>query len=587
MLWLALKIVWRSNPRLLVAAIVLIVLQSFLPLVSFYLIKSIVDLLTMGNGVGDPRELIRLVGMLAIVNLANNTCGAIGIAINDTQIRCVTDYVYHLIHRQSILLDLTFCEDDRYYDTLHRAQSEAGTRPARILQLMLQFCQHSLTGLGIGSLLIPIHWSLSLFWLVAIILGLWARSTSARQIYQWQRDATAKERQSNYFHHLLTHADAAKELRLFGWGNTLTQRFDRLRRELRHQYWQIAWRGALRQLVTQGGTTLAMVAAYGGIAWQTMQGTISLGSLVLYFQALQRLQLVAQGWMASLAGLYSERLFLQNLADFLELPPQTNVETQRQPVAIPWQKGLVLEDVWFRYPDATEWTLAGIDLTIYPGELIALVGTNGSGKTSLIKLLSRLYEPTKGRILVDGVDIRSIDTDEWRRQLSIVFQDYTKYQLSARDNIWLGNIDESNDSEEILTAGRKSGIDECLMELPNGYETILGNWFNGGVELSIGQWQKMAIARAMFRKSQLVVLDEPTSALDPEAEAKIFQSFRQLFPDRAALLITHRLSSIQIVDRICVLQKGRIVELGTHTELIAKSGIYANLYQLQANSYQF
>jgi ATP-binding cassette subfamily B protein len=306
----------------------------------------------------------------------------------------------------------------------------------------------------------------------------------------------------------------------------------------------------------------------------------------MYYQAFQRGQDALREVLNSLAGLYEDNLFLFNLQEFLESKPKVIEPSHPQPIPQLKQKGIQFHHVSFQYPSSNRKGLEDISLTIQPGEVVALVGENGAGKTTLIKLLCRLYDPTAGTITFEGVDLKDLATDDLRRQISIVFQDYAKYHLTANENIWLGNIDLPPHDEHIEKAARKAGADDVIKSLPKGYETMLGNWFEDGEELSIGQWQKIALARAFLRDAQIIVLDEPTSALDPKAEAQVFEKFRQLLEGQSAILISHRLSTIKMADRIYLLEHGTITESGTHQELMQLGGTYAHLFETQAQHYR-
>ncbi len=290
--------------------------------------------------------------------------------------------------------------------------------------------------------------------------------------------------------------------------------------------------------------------------------------------------------MGQLSTLYQDNLFLTNLYEFLELEPQVKPSPTVFPTPRPMQQGIVCEDVEFGYAASSRKALRKVNLVIHPGETVALVGENGSGKTTLVKLLCRLYDPTAGRITIDGIDIRQFDITDLRRQISVTFQDYVKYHMTAKENVWLGNIDLDPSDARISKAAFRSGADAVIQTLPQGYDTVLGNQFYDGEELSIGQWQKVALARAFARDSQVIILDEPTSALDPKAEYEVFKKFRELIKDQAAILITHRLSTVRMADRIYVMDQGCIVESGTHDELLSNQGFYANLFEMQARNYR-
>lgn len=408
----------------------------------------------------------------------------------------------------------------------------------------------------------------------------------AGEMYRWQRQRTSTERKSQYLHWMLTHSLYAKEIRLFNLGILFSRRFRQLRQQLYRESLQIATKRSLQSLVTQVSATLAVYGSYAFIAYQTLQGTFTVGTLVMYYQAFGRGQDALRGVLNSLAGLYEDNLFLFNLQEFLESKPKVIEPSHPKPIPKLKQKGIQFHRVSFQYPSSNRKGLEDISLTIQPGEVVALVGENGAGKTTLIKLLCRLYDPTAGTITFEGVDLKELATADLRRQISIVFQDYAKYYLTANENIWLGNIDLPPNDEHIEKAARKAGADDVIKSLPKGYETLLGNWFEDGEELSIGQWQKIALARAFLRDAQIIVLDEPTSALDPKAEAQVFEKFRQLLQGQSAILISHRLSTIKMADRIYLLEDGTITESGTHQELMQLGGTYAHLFETQAQHYR-
>ena len=306
----------------------------------------------------------------------------------------------------------------------------------------------------------------------------------------------------------------------------------------------------------------------------------------MYYQAFQRGQGFLRELLSHLVSLYENSLFLQDFYQFLDLQPRVAPPADPQPLPATWQTGLRLENVSFDYAHSQRSVLKNINLTIDPGETIAIVGANGAGKTTLIKLLCRLYDPTEGKISLDGVDLRDYAPTDLQRQISVLFQDYIQYQLTVQENIWLGNVDLAPTPERIWQAASEAGAKEAIDRLPQGLDTRLGNWFDGGEELSIGQWQKIALARAFLRDARLIILDEPTSALDPKAEAEVFDRFRALVKDRMAIVISHRLSTTKLVDRILVMNEGQLVECGSHDELMQQQGLYARLFTTQAQHYQ-
>jgi ATP-binding cassette subfamily B protein len=498
----------------------------------------------------------------------------------------VTDSVAETLHAQSIAVDLAYYEDPAYYDTLHRAQGEAPYRPARIVSGLVQIAQNGLALAGIAAWLVSFNWALAAALFLAVLPGAFARLVYSRRLYGLQQAQTEQERRSWYYHTILTEALHAKELRIFNLGALFQGRYRDVRHALRSGTLALARHRIATDFLTQ---VLATAALFGSLAWiasQTIRGTVTLGDLAVYYLGFQTGLTLLQTVLRALAGLYEDNLFLTNLYQFLDLRPGIVAPRRPTPVPRPITQGIAFRDVAFRYPGHTADTLADIALELGPGEVVALVGENGSGKSTIAKLLCRLYDPARGDITVDGISLRDIDPVAWRREISVAFQDYAHYAMTAGENIWLGDIDKPADEDGIAKAGARSGADSVVSRLPDGYGTMLGRWFQQGQELSVGEWQRIAMARAFWRDAGILILDEPSSSLDPLAEAELTREFRALLGGRSAIVISHRLSTVQLADRIYVMDGGRIAERGTHTELLAQGGLYAKLYRAQAQHYQ-
>jgi len=586
----AVSLVWQCAPGWTVTHLMLLALQGALPLLSLYLMKLVVDRVTSSLVVADKviafRQIAILIGIMGVVTLFSALCRSIAGLVRETQAQIVTDHVFDILHSKSIMVDLECYENPKYYDTLHLAQQEAPYRPTRIVNGLAQVSQCGISLLLMTWLLFSFHWSVAVILIVAAIPGALVRLKYSGKLFSWQRKRTPTERQASYFNCLLTRDIHAKEIRLFGLGALFLRRFHDLRQQLRLERLEIVSKRSIAELVTQISTTLAVFSSYAFIAYRTVQGVITLGDLVMYYQAFQRGQGFLQEMLSSLAGLYEDNLFLSDLFIFLDLKPK--VLEPHRPKSVPKliQAGIVFDHVSFQYPTGSSEVLKDISLTIRPGEHVALVGENGAGKTSLIKLLCRLYDPSEGVITLDGLDLRQFLTSELRREISVIFQDYARYNLTARENIWFGDITSPLDSERITTAARHSGIDDVITTLPLGYDTTLGKWFEDGEELSIGEWQKVALARACLRDSGIIVLDEPTSSLDPKSEDEFLEKFRSLAEGKMAVIISHRLSTVTLADCIYFLKDGRIVESGTHRELMGLGGEYFQLFEVQAKHYR-
>lgn len=587
---LGLRLVWQSCPGWSIASAIVLFVEGILPLLSIYLTKIMVDTITQGLNTpergGIFQQVALLIGLSGIVALLTNLSTSVAAIVNQAQSQLVTDYVHDNIHAKAIELDLEYYEDIKYYDMLFRAQRQASSQPTSIVNRLVKFGQSGISLLAMSGLLLSLHWSLAALLLVTSIPKVIARFKYASMMYRWKTKRTQIERQAWYLNWMITGKAHSKEIRLFDLGAMFRGRFRNFRKQLHRESLQISTRRSVADLAAQASATVVMYGSYAFIAYQAVQGTITLGELVVYQQVFQRGQSYLHSMLSSLTGLYEDSLFLSNLYEFLQLKPKVVEPPHPQPVPRPMQTGIAFNHVSFQYPSSARKVFEDITLTIRPGEVVALVGENGAGKTTLIKLLCRLYDPTQGSITIDGIDIREFASADLRRQISILFQDYGQYNLSVQENIWFGNIDLPYEHEKIAAVARDAGIEPVINQLPHGYKTILGKWVEAGEELSIGQWQRVALARAFLRDAQLVILDEPTSALDPKAEAEVFEKFRQLIEGKTAITISHRLSTIKMADRIYVLEKNKIVESGTHEELMQLRGIYARLFETQAKHYQ-
>jgi ATP-binding cassette, subfamily B, bacterial len=586
----ALRFVWQSAKGWTIANGVLLVIQGVLPLLPLYLMKLLVDAVTAGHAAPDKgdafKQVLFFVVLMGGVTLFAALIRSLSGLVSQGQSQAVTDYMNGVLHAKSVEVDLEYYESAQYYDTLHRAQGDAPFRPTSIVNGLVQIGQNGISLLAMAGLLFSFHWIIAAILFVAVIPGIVVRSTYAGKMYHWQREQASTERQAGYFNSMLTGSGYAKEIRLFDLGPLFMERFRDLRKKLRKGRLKITARRSVAELVAQTGTNLAIYGSYAFIAYRAVQGSITLGDLVMYYQAFQRGEGSLQMMLSSLAGLYEDNLFLSNLYEFLDLKRKVIEPVHGRLVPQPMQTGIVFDHVSFRYPTGTRKVLEDISLVIRPGEVVALVGENGSGKTTLIKLLCRLYDPTGGAITLDGMNLRQFQTTALKREISVIFQDYAHYHLTARENIWLGNTALPPDPERIVAAARRSGADDVIRGLPHGYETVLGKWFEDGEELSIGEWQKVALARAFLRDTQIIVLDEPTSSMDARAEYEVFRNYRQLAAGRTSILISHRFSTVRMADRIYELRDGRIIEGGTHEELVSLGGTYARLFEMQAQHYR-
>ena len=583
-------LVWQSASGWTAAGIGLIIVQSMMPLAALYLMKLIVDgvtgAVTSPDKIGAFGDIAWLIFLAAAAALVSALCCSFSEIARETQGRVVTDHVSDLLHEKSIEVDLEYFDNPEFHDTLHRAQQEAPYRPTRIVGSLTQLCQGVLSLVAVAGLLIYLHWAIALVLFVALVPGIFVRLKYADRIYAWQQERTKTERKANYFHWMLIDGAHAREIRLFGLGPLFIGWYRSLSTQLRKEKLALSSRRALFELITQTCGIIALFGTLAFIASRTLAGAMTLGDMVMYYQAFQRAQGCLQEILSSLADLYEDNLFLSNFYEFLDLKPE--IASIPAPVKFPepMEKGIAFSRVSFHYPGSTKPVLKDIDLHIAPGQVVALVGENGSGKTTLVKLLCRFYDPAGGNIAIDGIDLRQFDVHALRKQLTVIFQDYIHYHLTARENIWLGNIERDPADQKIITAAEQTGAAQAVSKLQKGFDTPLGHLFEEGEELSIGQWQKVALARAFFSDARLIILDEPTSSMDAKAEHEVFNAFRRLLNGRTALLISHRFSTVRMADCIYVMDQGSIIERGTHDELVKAGGKYARLFDLQAQHYR-
>ncbi len=586
----AIRLVWESSPAWFIANSVLVLVLGVLPLASLYLLKLIVDSIERAQAIADLNEsidhIIWLIILAAGISLLTAFARSASNLVTEAQSQVVTDHVQDMLHSKSITIDLEYFENPQYHDTLHRAQKDALSRPTQIVNSILGISLSVCSLLAVAGLLaFSLHWLLVVVLLLAAIPDALVRFLYSDQLYRWQRKSTALARREWYYNAVLTRDVHAKEIRLYQIGKFLKNRSRALRRRLRIEKRKIGITRSSRELMASLSQIIAIYGTFTFIAYQTLAGALTLGSLLMYFYSFQRGQTMLQELSKGLSGLYESNLFLNSLFEFLNLEPKVTEPTDPKPLIWSRESDLTFDNISFQYPGSDKKVLEDISLSIAPGEHIAFVGENGSGKTSLIKLLCRLYDPTEGRITLGGIDVREFSTESLRREINVIFQDYAQYQMTVRENIWLGDVNLPVENSRVITASQHAGADEFIANLNDNYETQLGRWFDNGEELSTGQWQKIALARAFMREGRLLVLDEPTSALDAKAEYDLFKRFHKIARNRTVILISHRLSTVKMVDRIYVLKGGRIIESGSHANLIRREGTYARLYKLQASHY--
>ncbi|MCU0606668.1 MAG: ABC transporter ATP-binding protein/permease [Candidatus Edwardsbacteria bacterium] len=577
----ALRLSWALAPGWNAAALGMALVQGLLAPAALWTLKLLVDAVAAAAASGDAAlfwksvlPLAALAGGLALLEAAaRSVAGFVGQA----QSQAVGDAVADRVHRAAARLDLSFYERPETHDALHRAQREAPQRAAALAGKLVTMARSALSLAAVAILLAGQAWWAALALAAAALPAIGIKLKSARQYHEWERRQTERERQSWYHHWVLTDPGHAAEVILFGLNPFLARRYRRLRLALRLgriRLFTRRWVGELAVLA------LSLAAVYGSLAlmaYHAVAGTVTLGALVMFFQALQRGGGYLQDITSALAGMYEDSLFTGALPE-LERLAERGAKAGR-PVSRPADRGIIrLECVGFQYPADDRWALRDIRLALRPGESVSLAGPNGSGKTTLVKLLCRLYDPTEGRITFAGTDLRDLGPGDWRGRVSALFQEPVRYSMSAGRNISASRPQRGFDDAAIASAAMAAGADRMIASLPDAYRTVLGHWFARGHDLSSGQWRKLALARALFRPAELLVLDEPTAGMDAESATAVLETLAVLLRDRAAVIVSHQPEVLRLAGTICVLDQGRIVEHGGHAQLVSCGTWYAGLF---------
>ena len=572
----AFLLVWGASRKWTIVAFILIAVQGVLPLAVLYLIKLIIDAITeavkTGSTAADFNTVVFYILAALAVMIFQLGVQHMASYAEEIQAILVSNHVVNLIHAKSISLDLSYYENPEYYDTLHRAQQEGPYRPVSIVRGLTSLLQNGVSLIAMVSLLFMFHWAVGIMLFVSIIPGAVVQLKYAKERFDWQKRRTHEERRAGYFSYILTSELFAKEIRLLDIGSHFSRLYDELKKLLMGEKLGISKRMIIADFFAQAVAILFLMGSLFFIAHRAFMGMITIGDMVMYFQAFQRGVNYLRDLLKNVASLHEDNLFVSLLFTFLDI--QNKVKEPVQPKRL--KDGRVstfsLENVEFAYPGNREPVLKDISFTINRGETVALVGANGAGKSTIVKLLCRLYDPQKGKVMFDNVSLGEMELNSIRRRVSVVFQDYAKYYLTVRENIWLGDTTLSLTSDNIRTAAEMVNVDRLVESLPQGYDTILGRLFLSGEEISLGEWQKIVLARAFLRDADLVILDEPTSSLDTDTEYFLYKKFSELTAGKSALIISHRFSTVSMADRIYVIVDGKIIESGSHSELVAENG---------------
>jgi len=584
----AFQLVWTTSPRLTLLLAFLTLIAGLFPAAIAFVGKLIVDGVVAASQSGlaaDRWQALTFVGWEAglVVLLAGVQKG---IQVSQSLLRVqLAQQVNEMILEKALTLELRHFEDSEFYDRLTRARREASRRPMSLIQGTFGLAQNAITLLTYGALLLQFSYWAVLFLVLGALPAFVVEarfSNEAFRLFSWRVPET---RQQYYLETAIAREDYVKETMLFQTGRLFLQRYKDIFQRLFRQDRSLTLRRGFWGYTLGLLSTVAFYGAYGWIAWETIAGQITLGDMTMYLLVFKQGQSAVAASLSSIGGLYEDNLYLSTLYDYLE-----------QEVTIPNGEaiygpspgdGLRFEDISFTYPGAVQPALQNVSLHLKPGQKLALVGENGSGKTTLIKLLTRLYAPSVGRILWDGLDLQQWDVEALRKRIGVIFQDFVRYQFTIGENIGIGDVEHIEDEDRWEAAAVKGMAHPFIEPMEQGYQTQLGRWFKDGRELSMGEWQKIALSRAFMRAdADLLVLDEPTSTMDAAAESQIFDRFRQLTEAQMAILISHRFSTVRMADYIIVLHEGRIIEQGIHDELVQEGGQYARLFHLQASGYR-
>ncbi|NCD71071.1 ABC transporter ATP-binding protein [Mucilaginibacter agri] len=582
------KLVWQSSPWKTSLSFALRIVRSAMPVALLYVGKLIVDevvLLNRHSSGADHTRVWQLVaiefglailtdGLSRMINLVDSLLG--DQFSNYTSIR---------IMRHATTLDLDQFEDSVFYDKLERARQQTMGRAVLLSQVMSQIQDIISMAFLITGLLAFNPW-LILLLLIAILPAFLGESHFNNQNYALTRSQTPERRELDYLRYLGASDETAKEIKTFGLADFVINRFVKLSDKFYKDNSKLSVSRSVWGTFFSMLGSIGYYAAYVFIIVRTINGNMSVGDLTFLAGSFRQLRSLMEGILTRFTAVSQGAIYLNDFLEFFEIKPKIKIAEKPVPFPDPIKLGFTFENVGFKYHNAESWANRHLNFTLAPGEKLALVGENGAGKTTLVKLLARLYDPTEGRILLDGIDIREYAIEDLRHHTGVIFQDYLRYQMSLSQNIAVGNINELENIALIKKAAHESLADALAEKLPHQYDQWLGRRFNEGVELSGGEWQKVALARAYMKDAQLLILDEPTAALDARAEYEVFQRFAELTKGKSAVLISHRFSTARLADRILVLDKGTILEIGPHEELLAQNGRYAELFNLQAMGYQ-
>ena len=578
----AMAIVYHSSPKWTFINVIITTLRGTLPLLMLYVVQQIIDVvgeyLSHSGSVEDHSSVYFAVGLGGVFFFLNAITGSLATLVRERQSYKVNDYIQNIIHEKTVQIPYRYFEDPTYQNIFYRALTDATFRPSRIFYGFLGVAQNILTLVLVFAVLVSLHWGMIPFLIVAGTPTILFRLYYSKKIYSLRKDQTEDERRVSYFNQLLTGKSFAKELRVFNLGETFKEQYDSIRNQLRDKQWNLLVSKTSWEIVVQIISTSGLLLVFSFVVYEATHGAITNGSMAMYFLALHRGYAVLQELLKRISALYEDNLFLKNFFEFEKIEvPGANDKANKFPAVL--KEGISFKDVGFKYPNSDRWIFRHVNFSIPARKTVALVGANGSGKTTMVKLLAGLYQPVEGEIKADNVNWSSISSVEITKHVSVIFQDFMLYNVSAADNVRFGNVSKPFDKKEVVEAAMNAGIHERFMGLDNGYDTTLGTLFKGSEQLSQGEWQRTALARSFYNPSQVIILDEPTSSLDAFTEASLISHFSEIAKDRTAIIISHRLSTIKLADVIVVLDGKGVAEVGAPGQLLAEKGIFYQMVE--------
>ncbi|GAB3930901.1 ABC transporter ATP-binding protein [Mucilaginibacter myungsuensis] len=576
-----LTLVWSVTRGWAILTIILIFAETALFFASVYVLKLLINAVSAsGFDVAEHQQVVlRYVVLAALCGIAYFVVKSFSAYVTGVQASKVSLHMDDRIHATAAQLDYPYFESPDYFDILKRAKDAGSDKPHLVIVTLIEIAKNAMSLLGVGLVLVTISWYLLPILALFVLPTLLVRIHFANKLNQWRVSHTATERQAAYLSDLITSDVAAKEIRVFSLGQYFKDQYLRIKLELQSKRLKLNLKSTQREVITMAMASLGFFTCVGFIAMEAVNGKTSVGDVTIFLVVFPQSFTIMQNLAAGISIVYQNSLFVNSIFDLFGLQNKADDDGLAVEQNSGRAKGLELKNISFSYPHTDKVVLKDISINVPPGKMVAVVGLNGAGKSTLIKLICRLYDPTSGAIAYGGTDIRSFKASAYRKQIGIVFQDLQHYNVSVADNIRFGDLDKPCDLTELKLAAQKAGADVFIDKLPEGYETIMGRLFDKGQEVSIGQWQKIGIARAFYSSANILVFDEATSAMDTVSEKELLDKFRAALDDRAAVVISHRHSAVKYADHIYVLSGGRVIEQGTDEELLNAGGEYARLFK--------